>query len=251
MSTGKRYSLRELAELTGVEPRTIRWYIAEGLLKGPESRGPKAYYTEQHRRRIETVRQLKEVYGLPISEIRRYVTMAGDEDIQVVPVDTMRLSKTGDASRRTGRPAREQSGAEHIYELFDEATVSTDENSDWSEDMSPYTRRARWSARRAARPPSLQPLESRLAGPQSPLVKLLELLKSTIGQRRVHRQARGANWLEIEVTPDIFLRLRGDFDVEQVDRLEQLADHLRAYILGGGETSTPTDASSDREGGQG
>lgn len=256
MSKDSKYSLRELAELTGIEPRTIRWYIAEGLLKGPESRGPKAYYTEQHRRRIETIRQLKETFGLPISEIRRYVTMAGDEDIQVVPVYLTRTGWQAGMAERMGTPASGQQEGENEYELFDVASQTNDEDTRSPGEMQPHDRRARWAAGRASlRPPSLHaalpPLESRLAGPQSPLVKLLELLRSIMGRRRIHRQARGSNWLEIEVTPDIVLRLRGDFDVQQTDLFEQLADHLRAYILGGGEISTPDDAPRNQEGGPG
>jgi len=253
MSRESKYSLRELAKVTGVEPRTIRWYIAEGLLKGPESLGPKAYYTEQHRKRIETVRQLKEIYGLSISEIRRYVTMAGDEDIVIVPVRTMHSHNRPDRAQQPSTP--DLSVGENEYELFQEAIKSDDLGWGSTERMAPYARRARWLARRAAfHAPSLDAalpsLESRLAGPQSPLVKLLDLLKRSMGERRIHRQARGSNWLEIEVTPDIVLRLRGEFNAQQADLLERLADHLRAYILGGGETPPEGDVPQRQEGGQ-
>lgn len=92
-------------------------------------------------------------------------------------------------------------------------------------------------------------LNRRLAGPASPLAKLLRLLKEVLGPQQIRRQSRGKNWLEVEVTPDILLRLRGDFDLHQVNLLEQLADHLRAYILGGGEVPEQDGTSRDWEGG--
>jgi hypothetical protein len=80
---------------------------------------------------------------------------------------------------------------------------------------------------------------------------LLRLLKDVLGPRQVRRQSRGVNWVEVEVTPDIVLRLRGDFDLHQLDLLGQLADHLRAYILGGGEMRGPEKPLRDGDGGPG
>jgi len=64
------YSLKELAELTGIEPRTIRSYIAKGLLLGPLSRGRNASYSEHHLERLQEIRSLKE-QGLTLDEIRQ------------------------------------------------------------------------------------------------------------------------------------------------------------------------------------
>ena len=256
-----KYSLRHLAELSGLEPRTIRWYISEGLLMGPESRGPKAYYTERHRKRLETVRELKEVYNMPISEIRRYVTMAGDDDIQVVPVHTNRWRSREEAPRHRQASIRED---ESEYDMAMDASAGHPadlrnelEQSFLSDDeMTPIQRRAWWATNRPV--PSLPVdhnphfnLNSRVAGPTSPFAKLLHLLKDVLGEQRIHRQSRGTNWVEIEVTPDIVLRLRGDFGVYQLDLLEQLADHMRAYILGGGALPGPERSSRDGEGGPG
>ena len=38
------YSLQELADLADVTPRTIRYYIVQGLLPSPEGAGPAARY---------------------------------------------------------------------------------------------------------------------------------------------------------------------------------------------------------------
>ncbi len=64
----ERYRLAELAVATGVSSRTIRYYIAEGLLPPPEGVGPAAVYTAAQRDRLALIATLKEHY-LPLREI--------------------------------------------------------------------------------------------------------------------------------------------------------------------------------------
>ena len=62
--------IAELAQRAGVTPRTIRYYVAEGLLPPPGGRGQRRAYGPEHLERLETIRQLKAAY-LPLHEIRR------------------------------------------------------------------------------------------------------------------------------------------------------------------------------------
>lgn len=64
--------IHELAERAGVSVRTIRYYIAEGLLPAPTTRGRYAYYSQEYLDLIELIRRLKEAY-LPLREIRALV----------------------------------------------------------------------------------------------------------------------------------------------------------------------------------
>lgn len=66
----KTMNLQQLARLTRVAPRTIRYYIARGLVPGPVGAGPRAHYTSEHVERIEQVRQLQR-QGLTLTEIRQ------------------------------------------------------------------------------------------------------------------------------------------------------------------------------------
>lgn len=68
---GSEYTLAQLAELLGMQPRTIRSYIEQGLLRGPEVGGRGARYTDYHFQRLQAIRTLKDVRGLPLSEVRR------------------------------------------------------------------------------------------------------------------------------------------------------------------------------------
>ena len=63
-------TLPELAEATGLPARTIRFYIARGLLDGPVKAGRAAAYTEDHLARLEKIKKLQ-AQGRMLSEIGR------------------------------------------------------------------------------------------------------------------------------------------------------------------------------------
>ncbi|MDQ3693946.1 MAG: MerR family transcriptional regulator [Chloroflexota bacterium] len=73
-------SLTELSERAGVTVRTVRYYIAEGLLPPPVSAGPQSHYTPGHVDRLRLIARLKDAY-LPLREIRR--RLAGLDDAAV------------------------------------------------------------------------------------------------------------------------------------------------------------------------
>ena len=63
-------TLPELAEATGLPPRTIRFYIARGLLDGPLKAGRGAAYTAEHLARLDRIKGLQSE-GRMLSEIGR------------------------------------------------------------------------------------------------------------------------------------------------------------------------------------
>src|SRR3954469_10748872 len=74
-------SLTDLARITGTERRTIRSYIAEGLLRGPDKVGRNASYSRHHRDRLRAIRVLRDQDGLGLVEIRRQFLTLSDEGI--------------------------------------------------------------------------------------------------------------------------------------------------------------------------
>src|SRR5438876_4354488 len=62
-------SIEELAARAGVRVRTVRFYVAEGLLPGPGARGRAAAYGEEHLLRLRLIRRLAERH-VPLAEIR-------------------------------------------------------------------------------------------------------------------------------------------------------------------------------------
>jgi DNA-binding transcriptional MerR regulator len=74
------YSLDELAREADVTQRTIRYYIAEGLLPPPDTAGRNARYTQEHLDRLRLIGRWKEAY-LPLKEIRTRITAMSPEQI--------------------------------------------------------------------------------------------------------------------------------------------------------------------------
>jgi DNA-binding transcriptional MerR regulator len=66
------YGLAELAEISGVSERTIRYYQNEGLLSKPTKRGRDAVYDEEHRERLAVITELRD-RGLTLQNIKELV----------------------------------------------------------------------------------------------------------------------------------------------------------------------------------
>ena len=79
-SSDPRYSLTELADLAGVTPRTVRYYMSQGLLPSPGASGPGAKYDDTHLGRLRLVRRLQREH-LPLAEIRQ--RLAGLDDTAI------------------------------------------------------------------------------------------------------------------------------------------------------------------------
>jgi DNA-binding transcriptional MerR regulator len=75
------YSLPDLCGLADVTPRTVRYYIAQGLLRSPGTSGPSARYDDGHLARLRLIRRLQREH-LPLAEIRsRLAALTDDEAI--------------------------------------------------------------------------------------------------------------------------------------------------------------------------
>ena len=69
METEKELTISQLAQVADVTPRTIRYYISEGLLPSPGGRGQKRIYGYEHYLRLRLIKRLKEEH-LPLAEIK-------------------------------------------------------------------------------------------------------------------------------------------------------------------------------------
>jgi DNA-binding transcriptional MerR regulator len=218
----EQYTLDELSQLTDVEPRTIRWYISEGLMRRPEGRGRGAYYTEHHRRRLASIKQMKD-YGLSLRDIRKYCQMAGDEDIVIQAVgwepephearDDMQDREPGlGSSSATEAPA-----AQHAAAYRERARRMRGEIE--------QRRLAEMAALRAEAPGEFPA--------DSPVGRLVRHLREALGRRSSRHRARGLPQHVIDITPELGLVLRGAFSREEQLVYEELADCLREWLSGG------------------
>jgi len=64
------FSLETLARKSGITERSIRYYIARGLLNGPARGGRGAFYTNDHLTRLEEILD-KQRRGMTLGEIER------------------------------------------------------------------------------------------------------------------------------------------------------------------------------------
>lgn len=79
MSADPDHTLAELASLAGVPPRTVRYYVAQGLLPSPEGAGPATRYPASALHRLKLVKQLQRQH-LPLAEIRRRLASLSDAE---------------------------------------------------------------------------------------------------------------------------------------------------------------------------
>ena len=70
-----RYSIDELSTLGGVTPRTVRYYIAQGLLERPAGEKRGAHYLQRHLEQLLLIRRWTDA-GLSLDRIRELIAGA-------------------------------------------------------------------------------------------------------------------------------------------------------------------------------
>lgn len=93
-SSDPRYTLTQLADLAGVTPRTIRFYVSQGLLPAPGQVGPGAKYDDTDLARLRLIKRLQRDHR-PLADIRRQLETLDDatvlrlaEETQDPPTDS-------------------------------------------------------------------------------------------------------------------------------------------------------------------
>ncbi len=89
------WSLAELAEEAGVPRRTIRYYIARGLLDGPVKAGPRSAYGSGHLQRLKRIQGLQ-AEGLTLAEIAHVLAGPVSERKFPEPVPWQSYAVSGD-----------------------------------------------------------------------------------------------------------------------------------------------------------
>ena len=73
------YTLADLCDAADVTPRTVRYYVAQGLLVAPSGAGPGARYGAAHLARLRLIRRLQREH-LPLADIRRRLSAITDDE---------------------------------------------------------------------------------------------------------------------------------------------------------------------------
>lgn len=233
------YSLAELARLAAVTPRTVRYYVAQGLLPSPEAAGPATRYGDGHLSRLRLIRRLQRQH-LPLAEIRVRMERMGDDEVHSAlaaadpsgpepPTGTDAtlayvrdlMTRAGVAPRFYDQPAEpaadaSQDASAAIQRRVPDGFPLRDLPDGPSPAMPALPMPAPWElppgpSLPASRPPTSTPVPS--PGAPAP--------RTTTGDR--------STWERLVITPDVELHVRRPLDRttnKRVDRLERIAREL-------------------------
>ncbi len=223
--TDRPYTLTEIASIAGVTPRTVRYYVAQGLLPSPGEGGRGPHYDDTHLARLRLVRELQKRH-LPLAEIRRRLTAMSDAEV------TVALEAKGEADQ-TERPA--SSALDYIRAVLGEGSQVGE---------APVVDAASATFATGLAMPSMpsigreEPGEPTASGaPTGSIPTPGALLKRTdLGFRTDARPPADAaptsersQWDRIALTPDIELHVRrplGRLDNRRVERLISIARQI-------------------------
>ncbi len=199
------YSLTELATAVDMEPRTIRSYIQQGLLRSADRMGRGARYSRDHLQRLQAIRLLRDRDGLSMAEIRSQLLVLSGTELAA-------LAAQFQATHATAPLAAAQSTSALAYLQQVKQSLG-----------------GSWSGTAAAEPSP--PSTEEPVHYESTLEQALQQLH-TLGLGSSHRRSRGEAWFRLPITPDIELNIRGVRTPAELARFEQLAAILRDLLTG-------------------
>jgi len=193
----RQLTIDDLAERVGVPVRTVRYYIAEGLLPGPGARGKAATYTSEHLLRLALVRRLVDGH-VPLRDIRERMSALSTEDIRALLVEETRRSAELEQTERATSPKA------YLGNLLERARLS-----------------------RGYLPPSPQRhLAPEASEDAIPPPTLRQEVRSNDEERE------SSTWRHVELAPGLELHVREDAEVQQRDLILQILRVARTMRRG-------------------
>jgi DNA-binding transcriptional MerR regulator len=203
MSPVADLSLTDLARQADVTPRTVRYYIGQGLLPGPIGQGPAAHYDGLHLDRLRLIKRLQ-LQHLPLADIRARLESLGDDEISMLATEV----EPDRGSESTGAPG--QSALAYIRTVLAGSPLAggTTPALTASTTHASTAARAREPTADYGAPPWLQPPPPKPRPPGSD--------RST--------------WERISLAPDIELHVRRPLAPQSIKQLDQLLDAARKLL---------------------
>lgn len=198
------YTLSELARLADVTPRTIRYYVAQGLLPSPDAAGPATRYGDAHLARLRLIKRLQREH-LPLAEIRaQLLAMTDDQIVQAAEATEPKPRLDSDTALSYVRDLMTRVGVAPRY--FDRPAAPAAPTAP----PAPPPALAMTSAPRIVEPPQDAPQDV----PPPPAAPV---------------QPDRSTWERITLDPDVELHVRRPLDRltnKRVDRLVRIAREL-------------------------
>ena len=201
------FSLQELSDATGVEPRTIRSYVEKGLVPGPDSLGRGAKYPRESLDRLKVLQLLRDANrGLTLDQIRLLLKRLGPSELRGLADGRIRIAAVLDTDALAGELPSRSAAAEYLRTLRTQA-------------------------------PAHQALHMHTPGSWEDSLPVLEeaarALARLAGLSSASRGVRGEPWYRLPLTPDIELSVRGNFAPEELAQLHRIGDALRLLLTKG------------------
>jgi DNA-binding transcriptional MerR regulator len=199
------FDLTELSAAAGVTPRTIRYYVQQGLLPSPGTRGPGTRYDRAQLDRLQLIRRLQRQH-LPLAEIRLRLEALDD--------DGVREALGAPPDQTTG-----SSALEYVRELLTRQSART---------LAEPTMVA------GAPPPADPPLQEprrkstfgAIFGHATPAESSRVPQASQVPLTQQSRSTR-STWDRIPLAPDVELHIRRPLSREQNRQVERLIEAAR------------------------
>jgi len=256
MASDRTYSIEELERETGVDRRTIAYYVQERLLPKIGRRGPKTRYPRLFRDRLLFISRLRELQDsgrigtMTLADIRGLFATVPDATIAAVAEGRDILEAVGlpgveaaesppamampmeDASTTLARHSRRLSGflrgrrepeegpsvsAARPRETLESLSMALERSAQFDEDGALEARYA---------------TAANMLGPQTPverLVGLLRRIKDATGKSRHPRKGGAERWSRVEVVPGIAIEAN-DLTPPDEKLLEEAAREIREMI---------------------
>ena len=209
----QEFTLAELSDASGLQSRTIRSWVAQGLLPGPLTRGPLARYPADQLERILAVRAMKDLLGMSLTDIRRELLVASAEQIQAWAGKAVDIAPESPLTSAMHALADPGAALDYFHSLRSEAS------------------QARFDIAHSALTSS-DVTTSQHKRPASGFEALERRLMETGARSPATGKARSEEWITIGITPDVELSVRGQLDPEQRARLERCAELMRDILTG-------------------
>src|SRR2546429_1282387 len=208
------HTIDELAQISGMPSRTIRFYNTQGMMPPPTMRGRVAYYDEEHLLVLHVIKELKEQQNLPLETIKHMLEIRakyGEVQMNLALKQRLQHSLTGGQEVRLSKEVlMQQTGASEkwVDELTDQDLlfpIKTENGLQYSSDdillLQLYER--------------LEYLGLPIALPSLVRFQLRQLVRSEIAALEQHVQPR---WREEGLSPEQ--------QVEQFQMILTLTDTL-------------------------
>jgi DNA-binding transcriptional MerR regulator len=205
------YTISELAEQSGVEPRTIRSYVEKGIIPGPDSLGRAARYPRESLDRLKVLQLLRDANrGLTLDQLRMLLQSLGPAEVSGLADGRIRIGALLDTA--AGSESTPSAAIDYLRSLRSHGALLN------------------------AHSPPASALRRDVDDRLPVLEEAARALARLAGLANASRGVRGEHWYRLPLTPDIELSVRGSFGSDQLAQFHRIGDALRLLLTKGPRT---------------